>query len=92
MMAPTNSLMLPDHNEERAVDTLEDTKQLERLRQKLRRQLERAPLIRKLPPRAIAIIVLLVLVNLIVWAAAGIVLVSTPQLRTLILGQTDLER
>lgn len=35
----------------------------------------RVPLLRRLPPRAVAIVVLVGLVNCIVWAAVGVVLV-----------------
>ena len=38
-------------------------------------QLSHVPLLKKLPPRAVAITVLLVIINLLVWAAVGIVLV-----------------
>lgn len=38
-------------------------------------RLSHVPLLRKLPPRAVAIVLLLVLINLLVWAAVGIVLV-----------------
>lgn len=41
-------------------------------------RLSQIPILEKLPPRAVAIILLLVLVNLLVWAAVGIVLVSAP--------------
>lgn len=57
------------------VTTSVEMTRLAQLQEKLQRQFDQVPLIRKLHPRAIAIISLLVLVNLVVWAAAGIVLV-----------------
>jgi hypothetical protein len=40
------------------------------------RILSRTPGLRKLPPSAIAIIVLLMLINIVVWAAVGVILVE----------------
>lgn len=76
-MVSANTVIDTDHTTERNYTSAENARRLERLKRKLRDRLERTPLIKKLPPRVIAIILLLVLVNLIVWTAAGIVLVST---------------
>lgn len=38
----------------------------------------RVPLLNRLPPRAVAIVVLLVIINCAVWAAVGVVLVRGP--------------
>lgn len=47
----------------------------------IRGQLEvlhsKVPLLKKLPPRAVAIVVVIALINCVVWAAVGVVLVST---------------
>lgn len=52
-----------------------------RLQSKAERQLQRVPLLRKLPPRAVAVILLLVVINLLIWAAVGIVLVMITAIR-----------
>lgn len=41
------------------------------------------PLIKKLPPRAVGIVLLLAFVNCAVWAAVGIVLVTIPACKCL---------
>lgn len=51
---------------------------LRRLRAKGHLYHERVPLLKQLPFSAIAIIGLLICVNLAVWAAVGVVLVSSP--------------
>jgi nickel/cobalt transporter (NiCoT) family protein len=56
------------------MDTSNDTSLLPALRTKLRTYHARIPLLKRLPGKALAIVLLLILINILVWAAVAIVL------------------